>query len=83
MVNAPVIWLSGEEIWDAYENCVDSETGSWRHGTTETFVFQQHGEYYQATVRFHPEDGLQAYDPIRAVRVVPKTATKTIWVTDE
>ena len=53
------ITITHEKMREIVEDSDPVEEGSWRWGTTRSYVFEQDGKNFMATARFHVEDGLQ------------------------
>lgn len=72
--------LSEEWLEEFFEtDPVSIRTGSWRWGSTETYVAEIDGEHWMFSVRYHCEDGRQR-EPEVAYKVKAVEVTTTQWV---
>lgn len=74
------IELTKQEAYDAYESGKVVGTMPWRWGTRKLVVFERDGKHFQAEFECHSEEGLQVYDGVEAIEVVPREKTITEWV---
>jgi len=71
--------MTHAEFKDAFDDANPVSTGSWRWGSTETYVKEIDGKHYAFTGRYHVEEGLQDED-IYGTEVRPVERTITEWV---
>ena len=51
----------------------------WRHGTTETMVFERLGEHWQFDAQIHHSEGMQLTEPIVATQVHQVKRSVMVW----
>lgn len=72
--------LTEDDVELIFETGESIGKGSWRHGHTETYIFQRDGKTYETTLRFHPYEGLQDKDCSVAYEVTPVKVEVTKYV---
>lgn len=63
--------ITNERAEEIVETSEPVSEGSWRWGTTRTYVIEDGGKHWAFTVRFHVEEGMQKggdYDAREVVR---------------
>lgn len=72
--------LTKDELCDIIEDSAYLiNTGSWRHGRTETYVFPKDDEFWSVTIEIHPSEGWQLPSVIDAIQVTPLEVYKIDW----
>jgi hypothetical protein len=74
------ITITHEKMSEIVEDSDPVAEGSWRWGSTNSYVFEQDGKSFMVTARFHVEEGLQDESPYTAVEVKAVEIKTIKWV---
>ncbi len=70
--------FSKEEILG--QDLTTISSGYWRHGTTQTFVFEAYNAFWRFTANVHYDDGIQFdEDEVEVVRVHQVERLVKVW----
>jgi hypothetical protein len=74
------IQLSNDEVELIIETHQSVSEGSWRWGSTDSYVIDRDGSHFLVTVRFHVGEGWVPEGPYTAIEVKPVEVKTINWV---
>lgn len=72
--------ITFKEARDISDNAIVADEGSWRWGSTTSYVFARDGKHYMFTMRYHVEEGIQNDGDVLIHEVRPVETIITKWV---